>query len=236
MFFLLYGYGSLKQRILCIFDWFRSYSKIASKGGVGGLKIFSDYRKKKNPHRMGKYLFIYWLFMNNDNRQQEDIHMKQLDDDVSPHAYMWNFFSDLDRSDLWPWPNPSDTWDMSFSKLRGQTVQLWELEKMVWRNRQMDAIKCIISLHHYATQSIIMPASGWSNTSLAVNCHWPLIVSLKLWGTRGVLEGHYSLKSRPQGSHYSVGHYCWPELALGQPRIWIRQCVLCVCLDRNRTL
>ncbi len=30
--------GSLKQRILCLFNWFRSYSKIASKGGVGGLK------------------------------------------------------------------------------------------------------------------------------------------------------------------------------------------------------
>ncbi len=34
----MYGYGSLKQRILCLFNWFRSYSKIASKGGVGGLK------------------------------------------------------------------------------------------------------------------------------------------------------------------------------------------------------
>ncbi len=33
--------------------------------------------------------------------------------------------------------------------------------------------------------------------------------------------------------------YCWPELALGQPSIWIRQCVcvcLFVCLDLNITL
>ncbi len=27
-----------------------------------------------------------------------------------------------------------------------------------------------------------------------------------------------------------VACHCWPELALGQPRIWIRQCV-CVCLS-----
>ncbi len=30
-------------------------------------------------------------------------------------------------------------------------------------------------------------------------------------------------------------HHCWPELALGQPRIWIRQCVcVCVCLGLLR--
>ena len=34
----MYGYGSLIKRILYLFDWFRSYSKIASKGGAGGLK------------------------------------------------------------------------------------------------------------------------------------------------------------------------------------------------------
>ena len=37
----MYGYGSLKQRILCLFNWFRSYNKIASKGGVGGLNLES---------------------------------------------------------------------------------------------------------------------------------------------------------------------------------------------------
>ncbi len=36
----MYGYGSLKQRILCLFNWFWSYSKIASKGGVGGLNLW----------------------------------------------------------------------------------------------------------------------------------------------------------------------------------------------------
>ena len=36
---LLYGYGSLKQRITCLFNWFRSYNKIASKGCVGGLNV-----------------------------------------------------------------------------------------------------------------------------------------------------------------------------------------------------
>ncbi len=34
----MYGYGSLKQRITCLFNKFRPYNKIASKGCVGGLK------------------------------------------------------------------------------------------------------------------------------------------------------------------------------------------------------
>ncbi len=36
-FYVMYGYGSLKQRITCLFNWFRSYNKIASKGCAGGL-------------------------------------------------------------------------------------------------------------------------------------------------------------------------------------------------------
>ncbi len=33
----MYGYGSLKQRITCLFNRFRPYNKISSKGCVGGL-------------------------------------------------------------------------------------------------------------------------------------------------------------------------------------------------------
>ncbi len=44
-FYFMYGYGSLKQRITCLINWFRSYNKIASKGCAGGLKIFFKYLK-----------------------------------------------------------------------------------------------------------------------------------------------------------------------------------------------
>ncbi len=39
---MMYGFGRLQQRALCVFNQFQPYDKIASKGGVGGLKMQCD--------------------------------------------------------------------------------------------------------------------------------------------------------------------------------------------------
>ncbi len=68
-FYFMYGYCSLKQRITCLFNWFRSYNKIASKGCVGGLKwtfpsLSSHSGRDRHPmplitlHVFGRYIHV----------------------------------------------------------------------------------------------------------------------------------------------------------------------------------
>ncbi len=47
-FYFMYGYSGLKQRITCLFNWFQSCNKIASKGGVGGLKTLVIHPEKSS--------------------------------------------------------------------------------------------------------------------------------------------------------------------------------------------